>query len=182
MRLSDRAQAYVSRMPAAISGQGGHQATFAAAVALVHGFEMSEGEAWPILSEFNERCEPPWSESELRHKLESAGKLNRHPMPRGHLRGQDNTPNWRTVTPTPTPEPIPWHVEPRRPKAEPVAPAAPLESAGALPNNAEARRVASELVKLHNDGAITGPHDPEAGFYAAVIHSFGATYSGRNEP
>ena len=39
----------------------------------------------------------------------------------------------------------------------------------------EARRVAGELVKLHRDGAIKGADDPEAAFYAQVIHTFGAT-------
>jgi hypothetical protein len=27
------------------------------------------------------------------------------------------------------------------------------------------------------NGAITDPDDPEAGFYARVIHTFGATYN-----
>ena len=45
------------------------------------------------------------------------------------------------------------------------------------PDAAEAALIAGELLKLHHDGAITGPHDPEAGFYARVIHTFGATYN-----
>jgi len=28
---------------------------------------------------------PPWSEAELRHKLDDAGRLDRHPKPKGHL-------------------------------------------------------------------------------------------------
>lgn len=76
-------------MPAAVSGQNGHQATFAAAAALVHGFALTEAEAWPILSEHNARCSPPWSEAELRHKLASAQTLSRHPKPKGHLAGEE---------------------------------------------------------------------------------------------
>ena len=43
----------------------------------------------------------------------------------------------------------------------------------------EARLIAAELVKLHRDGAISGPDDPEARFFADLIHTFGSTYTGR---
>jgi hypothetical protein len=72
-------------MPAGVSGKGGHNATFAAAVALVHGFALGKDEAWALLLEFNTRCEPPWSTKELSHKLEDARKLDRYPHPYGHL-------------------------------------------------------------------------------------------------
>jgi hypothetical protein len=42
----------------------------------------------------------------------------------------------------------------------------------------EAQRIAGELVKMHRDGAIKGAGDPEARFYAAVLHTFGGTYVG----
>ena len=58
--LLDRAARYVEKMPAAESGNHGHDATFAVAVTLVHGFALPEAEAWPILCEFNKRCLPPW--------------------------------------------------------------------------------------------------------------------------
>lgn len=91
MSMIERASKYVAAMPAAISGSGGHAACFAVAVALIHGFGLSEDDAWPILLEYNGRCEPPWNERELRHKLTSAGALSRHPKPRGHLRGSGET-------------------------------------------------------------------------------------------
>jgi putative DNA primase/helicase len=72
-------------MPAAISGHGGHDATFAVARALMHGFALSQEQAWPILLDYNSRCVPPWSVAELNHKLESASKLDRAAKPRGHL-------------------------------------------------------------------------------------------------
>lgn len=87
MTVIERATRYVATMPPAISGSGGHLATFNVAVALIHGFDLSEDEAWPILLEYNKRCQPPWTEKELRHKLASAGKLQRHPRPRAYLRG-----------------------------------------------------------------------------------------------
>jgi hypothetical protein len=43
----------------------------------------------------------------------------------------------------------------------------------------EAHRIAGELVKLHRDGAISGPDDPEAHFFASLLHAFGATYNGK---
>ena len=42
----------------------------------------------------------------------------------------------------------------------------------------DTRRIAGELAKMHADGAITGPDDPNAGVFAAVLHRFGATYYG----
>lgn len=72
MTVQERARLYVATMPPAISGSGGHTATFKAAVALVKGFALGEADAWSILLEYNARCAPPWSERELRHKIASA--------------------------------------------------------------------------------------------------------------
>lgn len=86
MTIPERAATHVATMDAAISGNGGHNATFAVAIALIHGFNLSEDEAWPILLDYNKRCKPPWTEKELRHKLEGADNLTRHSQPRGYLR------------------------------------------------------------------------------------------------
>lgn len=68
-----RAVAYLAAMPPAISGQGGHNATYAAATALVHGFCIAPEQALSILLEhYNPRCQPPWTERELRHKVDDA--------------------------------------------------------------------------------------------------------------
>lgn len=67
----DRAQSYMAKIPGAVAGAGGHDRTFAAACALVR-FGLNQSEAWTLLLEFNVRCLPRWSESELRHKLEGA--------------------------------------------------------------------------------------------------------------
>ena len=85
--LLDRAASHVEKMPAAESGNHGHDATFAVAVTLVHGFALPEAHVWPILCEFNKRCVPPWREQALRHKLKDARRLTRHSKPRGHLLG-----------------------------------------------------------------------------------------------
>lgn len=74
----DRATNYVRKMPGSISGSGGHDACFDAALALVGGFALGRNEALGVLrSEFNPRCQPPWSEAELRHKVDSAWNSER---------------------------------------------------------------------------------------------------------
>jgi hypothetical protein len=88
----DRARRYVSRVPGAVSGQGGHQATWLVALALVRGFGLPAEVAYEILaSDFNPRCEPPWSERELRHKVESAARDAT--AERGYLLRQASSPN-----------------------------------------------------------------------------------------
>jgi hypothetical protein len=82
----ERAQRYIEKCPPGISGDGGHTATFNVAVALVNGFALPDAEAWTLLQQFNGTCSPPWSESELRHKLTSAINTP-HTKPRGHLLG-----------------------------------------------------------------------------------------------
>lgn len=80
-----RAVAYLHAMPAAVSGQGGHNATYAAAAAVVHGFAVAPDRALDILlAEYNPRCLPPWSEHELRHKVEDAASKP-HRQPHGYL-------------------------------------------------------------------------------------------------
>jgi hypothetical protein len=43
----------------------------------------------------------------------------------------------------------------------------------------EARIIARDLVALHQDGVIGGADDPEALFYAVLIHLFDARYAGK---
>ncbi len=77
MTNQERAARYLAKLPAAVAGQGGSAATFAAACRLVE-FGLAEGEAWPVLTEWNQtHCQPPWSEGELRHKLADAFKATR---------------------------------------------------------------------------------------------------------
>lgn len=70
----ERASRYLARMEPSVSGSGGHARLWAAALALVGGFELEAGTALAMLAgEFNPRCQPPWSPRELRHKVEQAG-------------------------------------------------------------------------------------------------------------
>lgn len=84
--IEERARKYVARMPVAISGARGHDATWLAALALTRGFDLPESTALEILAaEHNPNCEPQWSERELRHKVQSAARAER--VPRGYLLG-----------------------------------------------------------------------------------------------
>lgn len=84
MELQERILRYVANVPPAISGSGGHNQTFTLACALVNGFGLSRDDALFCLQGWNVKCQPPWSESELLHKIESAEKAS-HSKPRGHL-------------------------------------------------------------------------------------------------
>ena len=70
--ITDRARAYLAKVPGAVSGQGGHPHTLLVAEHLVRGFEMDDGTAMMLLCEWNRTCSPPWSERELRHKIHEA--------------------------------------------------------------------------------------------------------------
>ncbi|MDB6119618.1 MAG: hypothetical protein JWO08_3399 [Verrucomicrobiaceae bacterium] len=86
----ERARRYLAAMPPAISGGGGHAATFKVAVALVRGFALAETEALPLLMEWNATsAQPPWREADLRHKLRDAAKSPRAP---GYLLDQHTAP------------------------------------------------------------------------------------------
>ncbi|HKB90064.1 MAG TPA: bifunctional DNA primase/polymerase, partial [Opitutaceae bacterium] len=88
--LRKRILAYIAKVPAAVSGNGGHDQTFKLACSLVNGWALSAVEALPYLEVFNSRCEPRWTEKELAHKLADAEKAQ-HDKPRGHLlEEQDN--------------------------------------------------------------------------------------------
>ena len=107
---AERALSYADRVPASVSGSDGHGAAYRAAVAILRGFPLCSwdrmssmqaedflpvdaadamGEALQILScRFNPRCTAPdgqtpypWSEAELRHKVEDAARADRLPGP-----------------------------------------------------------------------------------------------------
>ncbi len=63
----DHVRKYVAKMEPAISGSAGHNATLDV-VRVCKGFALDEAQTLDVLREFNERCQPPWSERELKHK------------------------------------------------------------------------------------------------------------------
>lgn len=68
--LIDRARRYLAKCPESISGQGGHNALFRAAIALVKGFGFDQRTALDLLDrDFNPRCQPPWQQKDLERKV-----------------------------------------------------------------------------------------------------------------
>lgn len=65
-----RGAAYLARMEPCISGHGGHNRLYRATCKLRE-FGCTRDEALELLTEFNSRCEPPWSLEELTHKITS---------------------------------------------------------------------------------------------------------------
>lgn len=73
-----RARAWLAKREPAVQGQGGDAHTFITAANLVNDFGLSPEQAWPLLWEWNARCQPPWDERGLRAKLESAIRNGKH--------------------------------------------------------------------------------------------------------
>lgn len=77
-----RARTYLAKLPPAVSGKGGHDATFHAACVLAIGFGLGREQTLLLLQEWNDICQPPWSDKELAHKVDDA---LRQPGWRGYL-------------------------------------------------------------------------------------------------
>jgi hypothetical protein len=84
MSVTERAERYLAACDPAISGAGGHDTTFRVTHTLLHGFGLSKTEALRLLKGYNQRCQPPWSDGELRHKVLSAAGASSH-KGRGYL-------------------------------------------------------------------------------------------------
>jgi putative DNA primase/helicase len=68
-----RAIAYLAKCEPAISGQRGHDKAFGVACRVGPGFDLMPADALRIIQRhYNPRCKPPWSEAELRHKIDDA--------------------------------------------------------------------------------------------------------------
>jgi hypothetical protein len=82
--LRERIERYLDVCSPAISGQNGHDQTFRVACILVQGFDLSPEDALSFLVRYNQRCEPPWTERELCHKLRDADQAKGSKL-RGYL-------------------------------------------------------------------------------------------------
>jgi P4 family phage/plasmid primase-like protien len=70
----NRIYAYIDKMALAVSGQGGHNATFAVAMFLMETCGLSITEALLFMIYYNNKLTEKWTEKELIHKLEDAAK------------------------------------------------------------------------------------------------------------
>lgn len=127
-----RASAYLARMPAGVSGENGHGATWKAACALLHGFELPAGVVLELLvAEFNTRCTPPWSTRELEHKVATAAADARQygtgyllTAPRAGVRSSNSAAQPAPAQPSPAPDAAASD-DPAAPPAPPGPPALP---------------------------------------------------------
>jgi hypothetical protein len=72
--MTERAARWMAKVEPAVSGRHGHSATFRVACRLVDTFRLSFDETYSLLTHYSQRCEPPWSERELIHKVREAFK------------------------------------------------------------------------------------------------------------
>ncbi len=83
-----RAGAYLAQCEPAIQGQAGHDKLLYAASRMVHGFLLTDSQAYDILArEYNPRCVPPWDlssqkdEKDFRRKVSEARRLTPQNQP-----------------------------------------------------------------------------------------------------
>jgi hypothetical protein len=76
----ERAKRYLTSVPPAIAGQHGDVHTFRVCCRLVRGFVLDDDQALHVLAEWNARCDPPWSPTELLEKLHRAARYGREPV------------------------------------------------------------------------------------------------------
>lgn len=67
-----RARRFVQSLEPAVSGCHGDLQTFRICCRVVRGFDLSDDEALSVLSDWNARCQPPWSVEELLTKVHNA--------------------------------------------------------------------------------------------------------------
>lgn len=79
----ERARRYVARLPHAIAGSRGHDATFRAALVAAVGFKLDDAAALEVLRNWNRGCKPAWTEAELARKVAQARANGR--VPEGFL-------------------------------------------------------------------------------------------------
>ena len=102
-----RASEYIRKTDPAIEGKGGHNTTFRVASSLVNGFQLDDAQAFQLMREYSETCEPPWDEKDIRHKITQARAAG-PPADKvaGWLRNEVQTPTTTSSVP-PKKEPLP---------------------------------------------------------------------------
>lgn len=87
----ERARRYLARIPGAVSGDNGHTQTFNAVAHVMIGFDLDpDATRSIILGDYNPRCDPPWSERDIDHKIRSVAEHCKRE--RGYLLTADRRP------------------------------------------------------------------------------------------
>lgn len=112
MDLTERARRLLDTMEPSVSGSNGHDAALKAASAVVVGLDLPDDVAMSVLqSSFNPRCQPPWSEKELRHKIRQARMHAKKPF--GYLIGRQRA-STPPAVPAAAPQPQPERLKKRQ--------------------------------------------------------------------
>jgi hypothetical protein len=82
--------AYLGKLPPAVAGQGGHAALMAAARACYRFGIDRETSVGVLRDHFNPRCQPEWSDRELKHKVDDAWKTAESPFGAAIARPRDD--------------------------------------------------------------------------------------------
>lgn len=69
-----RAEKWLEKRRPSVSQQKGHNNAYYTACVIVRGFGLTIDEATPLMESWNQYCEPPWSNQELRHKIAEASE------------------------------------------------------------------------------------------------------------
>lgn len=78
--VRERARRYIAAIPPAVTGSHGDTATFRVCCRLARGFNLDDDTALAVIADWNRSCKPPWSEPELRRKLQAARRYGREPV------------------------------------------------------------------------------------------------------
>jgi hypothetical protein len=71
----NRARAYLAKWEPCIDGDGGSPRAYKIACKMVHGFHLTQEEAFQIIwDDYNPRCLGPWTEKEWRHTIKNAAE------------------------------------------------------------------------------------------------------------
>lgn len=99
LTIEERARRYLAKLPPAISGSGGHNATYRAACVLRVGFDLPPDVAVRLLLEWNGGCQPSWSTKEIERKISQAEReRDRNPQDIGKLVGTGRRPDGMRTT------------------------------------------------------------------------------------
>ena len=137
VELKTRIRLYLEKVDPAVLGEHGSNPTYRVACVLVWGFALSFDDAKILMRFYSERCQPPWSEREIDHKLKDARKATDHRSSRGHLLGKADGES--------SGEPPP----PPRPKQHLFADLASLWKNGLKPEVPTIARVSEELALFY---------------------------------
>lgn len=100
---AERARKYLEECEPAVSGQGGHSKLFKVTCNVGPGFDLSSEETFALLlRHYNPKCQPPWAETEIQHKVNEAfktetrrgwmlGDSRRSDAPRAEVNGHGQT-------------------------------------------------------------------------------------------